>query len=81
MYDPRRRRFNKYIPPQAGNAPARPPVTHVSVTEAKGVKRRQVLTAKPTGEIILHPWNDFETARTNLAIEKAVATENLWKRK
>jgi len=66
---------------QVGNAPTRPPVTRAAVPEVKDVKRRHVLTAKPTGEIILHPWNDFETARTNLAIQKAVAAEGGWKRK
>ena len=79
MSDPRRRRFNKYIPPQ--DMPARPPVTRAAVPEAKDIKRRQIMTVQPSGKIIWHDWTTHEKARTNLAIEKAVAKENMWKRK
>jgi hypothetical protein len=63
---------------QVGNAPARPPVTRAP--PKKNGERRQVLTARPSGEIVWHDWTTHEKARTNLAIEKAVATEKMWKK-
>jgi hypothetical protein len=75
------RKFNRILPSQVAEAPAQPPVTRAAVPEAKGVKRRQIMTVQPTGKIIWHDWSEHEKARTNLAIQKAVATENLWKRK
>ena len=80
MSDPTRRRF-KFNPSQIGNMPARPPVTRAAAPEAKDIKRRQIMTVQPSGKIIWHDWTTHEKARTNLAIQKAVATENLWKRK
>jgi hypothetical protein len=57
-------------------------VTRAAVPEAKGVKRRHVFTARPDDrDTRFVSWHDHEQARTNLAIEKAVATENFWKRK
>jgi len=65
---------------QVENAPARPPVRRAVVPEAKDVKRRHAFTARPDDARFVS-WHDHEQARTNLAIEKAVAKENLWKRK
>jgi hypothetical protein len=78
MSDPRRRRF-KFNPSQVGSLPERPTVTRATMPEAKGVKRRHVLTAKPTGEIYWAPFNHLQDAATELAIKKAVATNGNWK--
>lgn len=81
MSDSRRRRF-KFNPSQVGNMPARPTVTRAVVPEAKDVKRRHVFTARPDDrDTRFVSWHDHEQARTNLAIQKAVAKENMWKRK
>jgi hypothetical protein len=71
----------KFPPAQIGKAPARQPVPPVPEVSKADVIRRHVLTVKSSGEIFWHDWSEHERARTNLAIEKAVATENLWKRK
>ena len=74
------RKFNRILPSQVAEAPAQPPVTRAAVPEAKDVKRRHAFTARPDDARFVS-WHDHEQARTNLAIEKAVATENFWKRK
>jgi len=70
-----RRRFKKILPPIA-SAP-RPPVAGVQV-KMRG-ERRHVLTAKPSGKIVWHPFNSLENARTKAAIQKAVQTAGAWK--
>jgi len=81
MSDPTRRRF-KFNDSQVGNAPARPPVTRATVPPKPNGERRHVFTARPDdSDTRFVSWHDHEQARTNLAIQKAVATENLWKRK
>jgi len=79
MSDPRRRRF-KFYPSQVGNMPARPTVTRPTVPLKTNGERRHAFTARPDDARFVS-WHDHEQARTNLAIQKAVATENLWKRK
>jgi len=37
--------------------------------------RRRVLSAQPTGEVVWHDWNNFESARLNQTIAAKVAAE------
>jgi len=71
-----RRRFNNFIPP----LPRVNRVAKASLSaQPEGGARRRVMSARPSGEIVWRDWREHETARTNLAIQKAVAAENKWK--
>jgi hypothetical protein len=45
----------------------------------QGGGRRSVLTAKPDGKIVWFSPQEYDAARTRLAVEKAVAAETKWK--
>jgi hypothetical protein len=65
-----------FVPPQSHARRAWKSKSSVPQSNLRDDGRRPVLSARPTGEIVWHDWNNFESARLNQTIAAKVASEN-----